>query len=215
MTVAAPLRLGLPRVANLTGTVVCLATGPSLTASDVDYCRGKALVIAVNDAHRLAPWADVLYSGDRYWWQHHRGVPSFTGCKVGIEHAAGRHSRDVARLIPGLIWMRLTGHHGVETAADGLRSCGYNSGGQAVNLAVHLGARRIVLLGYDMGVTGAKRHFFGDHPVGLSNQHNFPTWRTAFATMREPMTALGVAVVNCSRSTSLDAFQTMALEDAL
>jgi hypothetical protein len=214
MTTTVPARV-VPRIAAKTGTVVCLATGPSLTPEDVAYVRGKAAVIAVNDAHRLAPWADVLYSGDRYWWRHYRGVPSFTGYKVGIEHATGRHDRAVAKLVPELLWMRVTGHHGVESAATGLRTCGHNSGGQAVNLAVHLGARRIVLLGYDMGVPGAKRHFFGDHPVGLSNTHNFPTWRTAFRTMTAPLTALGVAVLNCSRSTSLDAFPLAVLEDVL
>ena len=35
------------------GTVVCLATGPSLTKEDAEYCRDKAdCVIAVNDADR-------------------------------------------------------------------------------------------------------------------------------------------------------------------
>ena len=32
------------------GTVVCLGGGPSLHADDVDYCRGKATVVAINDS---------------------------------------------------------------------------------------------------------------------------------------------------------------------
>ena len=134
----------LPRLAERTGgLVVCLATGPSLTQADVDRVRGKATVIAVNDAHRLAPWASALYSSDRYWWAHHRGVPAFTGYKVTIEFSPGRKATELRKLAPDMVFMRLTGHHGVETEPDGLRTCALNSGGAAVNLAVHLGAARI------------------------------------------------------------------------
>ncbi len=45
-------------------TVVCIASGPSLTQSQVDYCRGKARVAVVNNNWEKAPWADVLYGAD-------------------------------------------------------------------------------------------------------------------------------------------------------
>ena len=49
-------------------TVVCLGGGPSLTAADAAQCRGRARVIAINDAYRLVPWADLLYFCDYRWW---------------------------------------------------------------------------------------------------------------------------------------------------
>lgn len=206
--------VALPRLcAN--GVVVCLATGPSLTPEDVDYVRGKATVIAVNDAHRLAPWADVLYSSDRYWWGHYKGVPCFGGVRATIEYSPKRYAAELVRVAPDMYFLRNTGHDGVETNPTGLRTCGQNSGGAALNLASHLGAKRVVLLGYDMGVPDGKRHFFGDHPQPLSNTHNFPTWRQAFETMAQPFRDLGIEVFNCSRSTSLNAFPVVALEDVL
>ena len=45
-------------------TCCILATGPSLTPDQAEYAKGKARVIAVNDAWRLAPWADILYACD-------------------------------------------------------------------------------------------------------------------------------------------------------
>ena len=45
-----------------------LATGPSLSQSDIDYVRGKCKVIAVSDAYKLAPWCDYLVSADYAWW---------------------------------------------------------------------------------------------------------------------------------------------------
>lgn len=197
------------------GTVVCVATGPSLTAEDVAYCRGKATVLVVNDAHRLAPWADVLWSSDRYWWAFYRGVPEFGGLKATIEYTPGRKPERVMRLVPDMICLRHTGHAGIETSPDGVRTGGQSSGGAAVNVAVHLGAKRIVLLGYDCGVPGPQRHFFGDHPKGLSNRSPYPTWRAAFDRMKGPLEQLGIDVINASRSTAISAFPCRQLEEAL
>lgn len=207
--------VALPTLCGVNGTVFCLATGPSLTAADVQAVRGRGVVVAVNDAHRLAPWADVLYSSDRYWWRHHKGVPSFQGLKATIEYSPKRYAKELLSIVPEMFFLRNTGHDGIETDPGGLRTSRQNSGGAAVNLAVHLGARRIVLLGYDMGTTDGKRHFFGDHPSPLSNTHNFPTWRAGFETMVQPFKDLRIDVVNCSRSTSLNAFRCAPLEEVL
>lgn len=206
----------LPRLADATGgVVVCVATGPSLKQSDVDYVRGKATVVAVNDAHRMAPWAHVLYSSDRYWWAYYHGVPSFKGIKAGIEFSPKRKPLELLKLAPEMFILRQTGHDGIETAPDGLRTGAQGSGGAAVNLAVHLGAKRIILLGYDCGTPGSKRHFFGDHPRGLSNMSQFPHWRRAFDTMAQPLKDLGIDVVNCSLSTAINAFPCAPLRETL
>lgn len=190
------------------GTVVCIATGPSLTVEDVEACRGLATVVTVNDAHRLAPWADVLYSSDQHWWAYHKGVPTFTGRKVGI-----------APLMPRSEWgvtvLRNTGDRGIETDPTGLRT-GRNSGFAAMNLAVHLGAVRVLLLGYDMGVDpSGKRHFFGNHPPPLRSGPPYASFVAFFEAAVEPLRQLGVEVINCSRQTALTCFPRMAIADAL
>ena len=123
-------------------TIVCLGSGPSLTADDVAYCRGRARVIAVKDAITMAPWADVLYACglDVSGWWRHMGprLTDFAGLRYTLDRAAASWAQV----------LELTGETGIETTPTGLRS-GYNSGAQAINLAVHLGARTIVLLGYD------------------------------------------------------------------
>ncbi len=44
--------------------MVVLASGPSMTAADAEYVRGKARVMTVNSTWRLAPWADAHYTND-------------------------------------------------------------------------------------------------------------------------------------------------------
>lgn len=83
---------------------------------------------------------------------------------------------------------------------------GQNSGYQAMELARHWGAKRILLLGYDFGYAGGRHHWHGDHPGGLGNGGNFGLWAQSMATLAADLKTLGVEVVNCSRATSLKCF---------
>jgi hypothetical protein len=114
---------------------------------------------------------------------------------------------------PDVQVLRNTGMLGLELDPTGLRA-GHNSGYQAINLAVHLGAARILLLGYDMGpdATGLS-HWFGEHPDRVASP--YPQMRAAFDSLVEPLAALGIAIVNCSRRTALTTFPCQALERAL
>lgn len=194
-------------------TVACLATGPSLTADDVDYVRGKARVIAVNDAHRLAPWADVLYSSDRRWWPYYKAVPTFQGLRYGIGSAPGKANGFAKH--PEIVVLKNSGYTGLETHPGGLMN-GKNSGYAAINLAVHFGAVRIVLLGYNLGVQPGRTHFFGDHPTSLqqSNGH-YAGFRSVFKSLVVPLAALGVTVINCTPETSLSTFPVLPLREVV
>lgn len=192
-------------------TVVCIGGGPSLTPADVDLCRGRAKVIAVNDAYRLCPWADVLYAADYSWWRRHDGVPTFPGLKYSIRPNA-------AKAWPqpnpwGVTVLRNDGVDGLCRAPDGLRT-GKNSGYQAINLAVHLGATRILLLGYDMQARGLQTHWFGDHTPGALPPP-FSLFLKFFPTLVTPLRDLGVEVINCTRRTALQTFPRHPLEQAL
>src|SRR5512139_1237105 len=57
---------------------IVAASGPSLTPKVADACKGFH-VVAVNDAYRLFPDADVLYACDPKWWDVHKGVRKFAG----------------------------------------------------------------------------------------------------------------------------------------
>lgn len=189
------------------GTVVCLGGGPSLHPDDVDAVRGKATVIAVNDAWRLAPWADALIASDAAWWSHYKGVPGFAGLKFCVQPGADRW--------PGVTVLRNTGSEGLETDPTGLRT-GRNTGAAAINLAVHFGAARILLLGYDMEAKDeAHAHWFGAHPIGLRGGSPYALFREMVGTMAGPLKAAGVEVINCSRHTALTCFPSRPLAEVL
>lgn len=186
-------------------TIACLGCGPSLTAADVNAVRGRARVIAINDSFILAPWADVLYACDQHFWKIHNGVPTFNGLKYSLTAKPGKW--------PGVQNLRHTGHDGLELDPSAVRT-GHNSGYQAINVAVHLGATRILLLGYDMQL-GPKGEQNWHRPHHQKSSSPYREFQKAFPSLVKPLKMARVDVLNCSRRTALTCFPTMSLEQAL
>lgn len=125
-------------------TAFVLGGGRSLDLVDVGRLREAGRVIAVNDAGLVrAPWADVLYFADAKWLNWNRDeLHRFTGSRLVTRMtetpAAGREVLQVHRdKVNGL-------------SRDPGAVAGWCSGSNAINLAFLFGARRIVLLGFDM-----------------------------------------------------------------
>ena len=195
-------------------TIACVASGPSLTAEDCEYLRGKCRVVAVNDGVRLVPFADVLYSSDWFWWDRHSGWPTFHGLKIGMCRRSMRATG--YQKYPDMNVINHSGDRGLELQPTALKT-GTNSGYAAINLAVHLGAARVLLLGYNMGKLHGRAHFFGPHTGGLkdSQAHDYATMLRHFTTILEPLKASGVEVVNCTPNSFLQVFPKMDLREAL
>lgn len=196
----------VPRIWS-NATVAILAGGPSLTQADVDACRERARVLAIKNTIELAPWSDALYACDAKWWKAWPDTVSFQGPKFGLEVVRGR--QDITILRQGA-------DNGLETDPSALAK-GQNSGYQAINLAVHLGAAKIVLLGYDMQPAADGRHRWH-----LTHRYHrgiiappYEQFLRHFSTLIEPLKRLGVAVINATPHSALRVFPQMPIEEAL
>ena len=87
-----------------------------------------------------------------------------------------------------------------------------NSGAGCIALAAHLGARKIIMLGYDCQHTGGRAHWHGDHPPQLGNARSVGRWLESFARLAESLTC---EVVNATRETALTCWPRVDLEQAL
>jgi hypothetical protein len=192
-------------------TVIVAAPGPSLTAEVVERCKGHRTV-AVQDAYRLMPFADVLYGCDAEWWRVHGGAAGFNGQKWSTHDDAHNDKRAVAadygvHLVAG-------------KAAEGFSldpaviHYGSSSGFQAVNLAILMGAAKIVLIGFDMRVADGRRHFFGDHPEPLNNKADFASFVPPFVRAAQSMPP-GVEILNATPGSALQCLPMVDLDDVL
>ncbi len=197
-------------------TVLCIAGGPSLDLAQVRMAaiarrQDRIRAIAINDACYPAWWADVLYASDARWWLKHEGVPEFHGLKVTISNNSEQLSG-----YPAIKVVENTGTEGLETKPTGIRT-GRNGGYQAMNLAVHFGSKRIVLLGYDMKFDGeGQAHWFGNHEDWkLSKGCVDNVFRQAFPSLAKGLAEIGVEVINATPGSMLDVFPKQKLETLL
>ena len=169
--------------------------------------------MVVQDAWRLLPWADVMYGCDDRWWHHYNGVPEFAGEKWSTHgDAQSNNKRDVAEKYGVNL---VQGANGVGFSYDpGVIFYGDNSGFQAIQLALHLGATYIVLVGFNMSHQGGKVHFFGDHPAGLHNNDDFERWVPHFDKAAETLPD-DITIVNATWPSALKCFPCVSLEDAI
>lgn len=93
---------------------------------------------------------------------------------------------------------------------------GGNSGFQAINLAIQFGARRIVLVGFDMR-SDLGLHWHGHHGKGLNNPklRNFIAWRRTLDRAAAQVKGLGIEMLNASPVSALTAYPMARLEDVL
>lgn len=201
-------------------TVTILGGGPSMSQHVADTVEGATRVIAVNNAFMLAPWADVLYAADAKWWKGYHTASKrvgtadplqFKGLKVSIA------TRDGDRLneFNDILTLRSMGEKGVERNPTGLRTC-MNSGFQAINLAVHLGAAKILLCGFDMRDSSSAAHWHGEH-IDSVKTTSIPVkaWISAITSSAKELEELGVEVINCTPRSGLRCFKSMPLEKAI
>lgn len=190
----------------MTKTIVCIASGPSLTPADVDLCRGHE-VIACNLSYQICLWAAHMIAVDIGWWkQFHTDVyMKFRGTKWTT---STRARDDYA-----LDYMKHSCAQGL-SKEEGVINGGGNTGQAAVNLAYHLGAKRIVLLGYDMQRTNKMSHWHGDYKA-LSNGNSFTTWIRRLERMCNNLRDEGIEVVNATQQTAITSLLRMTIEEAL
>lgn len=192
-------------------TAFLLAGGPSLIGFDAERLRGRGRIITINDSYRLCPWADVLYFCDRAWWYRHRAEIQQVvtgGCIVTLEN----------RQIEGMHSLRSSGKTGLETDDRAAIRNGGNSGYQAIGVAAHLGATRIVLLGYDMHCANGRTHWHGGHSGGTREgeyERRCVKWLKNYRTLVHPLEKMRVEVLNATPGSALKGWEQRPLQEIL
>lgn len=179
-------------------TVVCIASGPSLTVDDCAAVQAAGLpAIVTNTTFRRCPWAEVLLAHDARWWHLHRA--------------------EVDAVFHGKRLTCSTQNFGVPSLRLILQFKPFNnSGAAAISLAVLGGAARVLLLGYDcQPAPDGRIHWHPDHPAPLSNARTMAVWPHKFQQVAAYAKKQGVPVLNATRSTALRCFERVALEDIL
>lgn len=188
------------RPAWATRPAVVIASGPSLSVEQLymieqAHLEERVHVIAVNNTIQLAPWADVCYFGDYSALKHYlpKLKPLTLAEWVTTDRAAAERWK--------LTHVKAAAPNGM--SLDRIHMNG-NSGMQSVNLAAAFGAKRILLVGFDMqNAKDGRAHWFGQHPGNLVTKQLYGEWIRKAETIARDAKTLGIDIVNCTPGSAL------------
>lgn len=214
-------------------TFFLLGGGPSIRNITVSHLPQYGRVIAINNAYLLCPTALILYHCDANWLR--LGVPtdllptasSLAGEPIppGARHSyvvpkvfRGKYRISMGTNENGTRRVRNGGLTGLSSLPDALAH-GSNSGYQAIDLAVHFGAAKIILLGYDMHCLPDRTHFHDGHGQGQTPKTYDLRLRRdlvpRFSTLVDPLRSRGVEVINCTPDSALHQWSFSPLDEVL
>ncbi len=177
-------------------SVFLVGGGPSLKGFDWERLRGKN-IIAINRAFEVLPWAQVLYWTDpEFYLTQKNEIDEFAGLKVCSKELKQK-TTDIHIL---------KGYNGKQLDMREGHIChGNNSGFGALNLAVKLGAKKVMLLGFDGHAQQKQTHWHN----GYNKQLNKTVYRRLdklFKGAVSQLVELNVEVVNLNSESSIRCF---------
>ena len=213
---------------------VLIGTGPSLNAKQIEIVKSykeenKCKVFTINNAYEVAPFSDVHFAGDASWWEIYykasdklrdMGADKYTwypdtARKFNLKYIAGDLRKPGLSFDPSIIHIN-------------------GSGPSSINLAMHYGVNRLLLIGHDMKYaddynghnkkSGATpRHFFGEYPeplrqwpkVGVSQSGTLDCLIKIYNNMTSDLKAAKMQVINCTPGSALSTFPMADLEEEL
>lgn len=196
-------------------TVFCLASGPSLSVEICGKVKGLPTIV-VNSSCTLAPWADVLYFTDNGWYETHKGiVENWPGLVVAMARRAKRELPHKVHLVKGAGDPTLNHISTFPPLGSPFIRQGRSSGHTAIALAVAMGAKRVVMLGYDMkpAADGQEHHHteYQDRDLAKYARDFVP----AFSGWNAAAIKAGVEIINCTADSAVTEFPFADLEEVL
>lgn len=185
-------------------TVYILGGGPSLQDVDVERLREQR-VIAVNNAYKIAPWADVVYFQDCSWYSwHYKSLDDFPGLKV----TTCIKTKDDPRVLT----LR-RGHRSRLDDRPGFLFRGNNSGFGAITLAIKFGAKKIILFGYDMKMVNGNHNWHTEHIRKVPNKVYQDQFLRFYELLSMQLPETDVEVINATPGSALGYFPIVTPEE--
>lgn len=190
-------------------TAFVLAGGASVRDLDLSPLKGRR-VVAINSAWKSWPDVDFLFFADGRWWRdgNFEGAAGFAG-KIITTAAACYGPKNILRL-------------GKVDPSNGLakkpHQVAFSSSSVTgvINLLVHLGVARIVLLGVDGRLAGdGQKHHHGVKYPWAHVANCFDRHVAEFLAVAPSIRAAGVEVINVNPDSAIDAWPKVPFQEVI
>jgi len=161
-------------------------------------------IIAVNMAFKLGDWVDCMFFGDQGFWKARKEeIIKFKGLRVTCVSESNMKDSRVK-----VVLNNSRKKQGITFSPPGVISWNFNSGAAAINLAIKFGAKRIILLGFDMYLDEEKnQHWHKVYKSSLNTiQSTMKKHLAGFPVIAEDIKGHDIEIINCSPKSSISCF---------
>lgn len=206
-----------PKTPWLGKIIFCLGSGPSLNLISAEEWEGLgkaqenygSVLLAVNSSikkpRQFGLESDALFFTDESWfWDNESLVREFKGLKFTTSRRAKEDYLDLMRIDNRTM-------DEFEVGSGRLKD-GRSSGHRAVSLSVMLGAKIVILLGYDMRVIEGKSHFHNEYSNTESEKEYAQGFVPSFDKWYEKALKVGCQILNATPNSAVKEFPMINLE---
>lgn len=165
--------------------------------------------IGINNAFRLGDWVDVCWFVDsRFYWWYKKELDAYKGLKLSYN----RHPELLGSLeyIEGVKTVKGSSGEGISLQGIKFNS---SSGGSSINLAYLLGAKKIVLVGFDMRFVNSKSNWWDYSNHMLVREKGYDNFIKPFHRLKKDADMLGLEILNATPGSALDMFKFVRLDE--
>lgn len=195
-------------------TVYIVGGGPSAARYDLSQLHHHGIVIAVNDSAVGLSDADVVFTASPPWVRYRGSLIQRHRGQLVVRTAHTPYAINRWKLPPETIILPLRFAPGVSEVE---RKEGHNSGTEAIYWAAAQGARRIVLIGFDLE-TGKPQHWHGGYEwmskerTTHDGKESYPIWATNMERVARDFKVAGVKCWNANPTSAIHAFPLTELD---
>ena len=197
-------------------TVFIIGGGPSVNETPLHLIHDRN-VIGVNSAFRFGDWIDVCLFCDACWFnlEYEELRSHYRGQVIGLYPFQDKEELNQHDGVNVKLLCRAKQPRGLANSQSNLR---YNSscGGAAIDLAVHLGVRSIVLIGYDMRAVNGRYNFHDCYPWRpIKESGPYTLHKKAYPTLNIALKKEGIKIINATPNSTIGCLPIMTLEEAI
>jgi hypothetical protein len=169
-------------------------------------------VIGVNMAYQLGPWLDMVFWGDPSFYRKpgvKEDLRAFPNLKIGV-HQWFNDKKMEGEGIKAIA--REKQREGLSDVQDKIR-WNFNSGASAINIAANAGAKRIILVGFDMHVSPSHSHWHNLY--GKPKTPPFKTHLKGFKQISIDAKRRGIEIINACPDSAIPYFPKANVKDLI
>lgn len=204
-------------------TIFIIGGGPSLIGQDLCLRRkekyglegliGDQHILGVNNAFLFGDWIDVLFFGDaKFYWWNREAIQKYPSLKISTNIIWPGRDKSIEKEL-GINIIQREGLRGLRRNPNQVAG-NRSSGAMAINVAIHLGAKSIVLLGFDMKNTNGQKNFV-KHQWEKTNQDPYEYMIGTLDSILEAANKLKIKIVNATPNSALNIFPKVDLMEII